>query len=1109
MTRRRTGVAAALAAATAVLLIGPAPSGGATAAAIALPSATYYFHGSPDDQANKAAVLTDGTAHGTATFDTVAPSGDTPVVQSATGANADFAGNPLALYWAGPFSGTIDGTLVLSLYLASPNAETTVVGGTATVSVWADPDYVDERDQPQHLIGRATVSLDNLTAAPTLYTLRAPVSGTAASELLIQVSPDFTDTGTGLTVAYDAASTPSGFRFVETPADTTPTVTFDPAPVAFAPSTVVSAHYLGAEPQLTIERRTAASQPGRLDPNRLYVDWPLSSRSQTGQLSRSLDGGDSFRLLFDPTCANRNRPNCLTGGGGDTEEAVNLANGNLFFADQEVLANEGLASSLDHGDSFPPARQFAVTNAALVTDRQWLTTTDGYPLTVGGRSIEAFLTYHGGPVTLVGQYVQGIDSDGVPLPQPVVGQVPLVSQSGPVRFDATDGPGRGWIYQAFYNSASGVKVATAKAEQFMDRTAWQTNAVSDQVPVLMPWLQLDNHGNAYATWTSAATGLATLSVSPIDDPRNDPSQGGRPGTYWSTPVVISKPELQSTVFTVVAGGDAGRIAIAYMGTSDCGAATVPSVSDNCVATAHWRTYVAFVTDALGLAAGRPVAIRTGEVSHRVTHRGSIFTGGFSATSSGDRSLLDLIDIGVDESGRAGVVFMDNNNRLAAPTLTDAAKNGPFAPSPKVAQGPSRRAGRRDVSPARPAGSRADASGDAAWPNSGGGAQLPSLDLLGASAFVQGDDVVVRVPLREATVTAMTRDLAAYNATFATDNDAARLQYVVSFATDDDVFHVDMDVDAAGGARFFGGRLDGNDGTQNGSGAIVGVRYVADPTVHVTGTLGGGFLTLKARKADLGVDVGSVLRSVTAFATAQPAETSPTATLVVDSGRTVDATPPFDATLAAGRIAGTPVDCADPKVVTSGGWHTLEDSRAGAGTLCREVGSDGRMQLGFDGDGVDVVVAKGPRGGALLASIDGGNPVRIDLYRAPSDPAHPDRSGRKDLTFGERVHLDASGTGTHTLRLQVVTDSGDSQRTMAYVDGFEVYGGAAVPPGPGSPNDVDTVVSGTLLPGATTVLKVAGTAAAIALEVVMESGERVEMRLEDAAVNVLATRGEVT
>ena len=113
----------------------------------------------------------------------------------------------------------------------------------------------------------------------------------------------------------------------------------------------------------------------------------------------------------------------------------------------------------------------------------------------------------------------------------------------------------------------------------------------------------------------------------------------------------------------------------------------------------------------------------------------------------------------------------------------------------------------------------------------------------------------------------------------------------------------------------------------------------------------------------------------------------TASVVANPARTVDASPAFDATLAP-RTVTTKVDCTDQNVVTAGGWHTLDDARAGDGTLCRNVGknkTNATMALTFEGMAIDVVVAKGPRGGNFTVSIDGGAPRNVDLYRAPADP----------------------------------------------------------------------------------------------------------------------------
>src|SRR5207302_1597644 len=188
------------------------------------------------------------------------------------------------------------------------------------------------------------------------------------------------------------------------------------------------------------------------------------------------------------------------------------------------------------------------------------------------------------------------------------------------------------------------------------------------------------------------------------------------------------------------------------------------------------------------------------------------------------------------------------------------------------------------------------------------------------------------------------------------------------ATGDDVLHMDMDYTPSSGAvRFFGGRLDANDGVQNGTGTVVGARYVADTGFTVDGSLRNGTLTLSAPKQVFGVDAGTQVFSVSAFSMAGPSEADVTATLIANSMRTVDATPPFDATLQPQQTPPTPVDCTDRAIQEEGGWHTLRDSRAGSGTLCRNVNGQktnprAYVQLPFYGTGVDVIVARGPRGG---------------------------------------------------------------------------------------------------------------------------------------------------
>ncbi len=282
-TMRRSSV---LLAASALLSAIPVVTSAQLAAAPALAASTaFYFHGTPADQANKA------TPPGTATFNTTAPTGTAPVTQTTSPfANRDFAGNALAAYWSGPFSNPNLSAqdVQLTWYWSSSNAEAVLLGLDMDVTIFGDPNFTTNTGT---ILGRATVHL-NVGAAPTVNTSLVPVSRSVTSTLLIQAVPHFADTGQGALVYYDATSTPSNFTLVAAPVS--PPVVFDTSTkIAFAPATVFSPSFLGGEPEVTMERKIAGSQDGRIDNNRIFVDWPLSSRTQTSQLSRSINSGET------------------------------------------------------------------------------------------------------------------------------------------------------------------------------------------------------------------------------------------------------------------------------------------------------------------------------------------------------------------------------------------------------------------------------------------------------------------------------------------------------------------------------------------------------------------------------------------------------------------------------------------------------------------------------------------------------------------------------------------------------------------------------------------------------------------------------------------------
>ncbi len=158
---------------------------------------------------------------------------------------------------------------------------------------------------------------------------------------------------------------------------------------------------------------------------------------------------------------------------------------------------------------------------------------------------------------------------------------------------------------------------------------------------------------------------------------------------------------------------------------------------------------------------------------------------------------------------------------------------------------------------------------------------------------------------------------------------------------------------------------------------------------------------------------------------------------------------------------TELDCHDPAVTQYGGWHDIDDPRATDGHYCRYVGGNKKntrpyLEFHYTGTQVDLEMARGARGGAAEVLIDGISKGTVSFNRPPSDPLHPDNSGKKDLTFGEFASFPTSN-GSHVFRLSVVNDA-TSPGDMIYVDGFLITGGSGS--GMGNPTENTIVLTGT-------------------------------------------------
>src|SRR5258708_8962135 len=130
----------------------------------------------------------------------------------------------------------------------------------------------------------------------------------------------------------------------------------------------------------------------------------------------------------------------------------------------------------------------------------------------------------------------------------------------------------------------------------------------------------------------------------------------------------------------------------------------------------------------------------------------------------------MIDVGVDSDGRIGVAFMDNHNQFAVDETVGGQQGVPFVLFSKLLRGPSLFAQAPSVRRGSIAGSHPAAVGDAVWPNTATGTELPSLDVRGARLSLDGQgNLVGRSVLRAGSLPQMASALRPFTSSIPTHN----------------------------------------------------------------------------------------------------------------------------------------------------------------------------------------------------------------------------------------------------------------------------------------------------------------------------------------------------
>ncbi|MEA2337215.1 MAG: hypothetical protein QOE82_1222 [Thermoanaerobaculia bacterium] len=571
----------------------------------------YYFKGDPADQANKVANDLASSTIGTATFDTSPPTGTAPVVQTGSPfTNEDYVGNPLGIYWSGAFSGTLTGVMDVKWYWSTLNPETIALGGAVSVSIFADPDYAADRGQPQRLIGKAIVPLTGISAAPTLIESLVPVNGTVSGTLLIQVVPQFTDSGNGINVYYNSTTTPSSFTFHSAPSR----VPFPAAPQAsglpprfslFTPSAGQIASGLGID----------AGEPS------IGSNWITGNAMFQSFVT-------TFKVSFDDSCPTSPTstwvPKQSPITGTESMDPILWTDSKVgrTIVSQLVLAStESLSAITDNdGDTWIPSHGAGIASGI---DHQ----------TVGGGPFHAPLlagAFYPNAVYYCAQDTAlancALSLDGGVTYGPAV-PIYISQQCGGLHGHVKVGPD-GVAYVP--NKDCGGQQAVVVSED--NGITWNVRKVPNSLAANSdPSVATSKNGRVYL-------GFADNDNHPVIAVSDDHGQN-----WHDVKDVGAAAGINNAVFAEVVAGDDNRAAFAFLGTKSIGslqARTFPGA---------WYMYVATTYD------GGGTWHLTNATPNDPVQRGPIWLKGGAEIS---RNLLDFNDMTIDKQGRMLVGYAD-------------------------------------------------------------------------------------------------------------------------------------------------------------------------------------------------------------------------------------------------------------------------------------------------------------------------------------------------------------------------------------------------------------------------------------------------------------------
>jgi hypothetical protein len=374
----------------------------------------------------------------------------------------------------------------------------------------------------------------------------------------------------------------------------------------------------------------------------IYVSGPGGSTTQSSWFWKSKDNGIQWHLIGCP-----DKSNCQNGG-GDTEIVIAHSNPSdptlagsrdVFAADAQTLQCNSTFRSFDEGQTFTPGE-----GCFPETDREWLGLFDPNNGATGRR------IYLSGNEEAFGCYVLVSTDNGVTYVPPNTANPTAQLPGAPTcigRF-AVD-PANGEIFApvgggTIFASTNGAVTWAARGNSGALGGVGSPNIFSS--------IQLDSAGNLWQGWTGSSGAFVTYSTNR--------------GATWHAPIRVStgpgspigtSPDLRQLVFSWLAVGDPGRVALVYYATTDTGGGGSLFGGPNAV----WYLYASISTNATS-ATPTFTQVQAGE---HAMHRGTICAEGTGCLTNevppADRALADFLMVDKDPQGRVYIAYNEDSD----------------------------------------------------------------------------------------------------------------------------------------------------------------------------------------------------------------------------------------------------------------------------------------------------------------------------------------------------------------------------------------------------------------------------------------------------------------